>query len=86
MLNEKTVNVSGVDYTIRELTIGQMLPLMEKLQGEDSTKAQMEIVSLSVCVDGNPIGDEAANLGFSTYMGLSKHVMAINGMGDEGND
>jgi hypothetical protein len=46
----------------------------------------MEIVSLSVCVDGNPIGDEAANLGFSTYMGLSKHVMAINGMGDEGND
>jgi hypothetical protein len=63
-----------------------MLPLMEKLQGDESSKAQMEIVSLSVHLDGKPLGVEAKNLGFSTYMGLTSSVMAINGMGDEGND
>lgn len=86
MLKEKQVSVGEVLYTVRELTIGQMLPLMERLQGDDSTKAQMDIISLSVHINGEAIGDGVSELGFSAYMELSKHVMAINGMGAEGNE
>lgn len=86
MLNEKKVKIGNVDYVVRELTIGQMMPLMEKLSGDESSKAQLEMVSLAVCVNGEALGDSVDALGFKAYIELSKHVMEVNGMGDSGND
>ena len=87
MLKEKSVNVGGTDYLVRELTIGQMLPLMEQLSGDESNKAQLKMVSLSVCdAGGVQLGDKTSELGLSAYMELSKHVMDVNGMGEAGNE
>ena len=87
MLKEKKVTVNGVDYTVRELTIGQMMPLMERLSGDDSQKAQLELVSLSVhAASGEALGDDVSGLGLSSYMELSKHVLDVNGLGDSGNE
>ena len=87
MLKEKRVEIGDEWYVVRELTIGQMLPLMEKLGGDESNKAQLEMVSLSVCDnEGQPLGEKTNSLGLSSYMELSKVVMEVNGMGEAGNE
>lgn len=86
MLKEETVEVNDTTYTVRELTIGQMLPLMGRMQGEDAEdqqKAQLDMVSACVhTADGAPLGEAVINLGLSTYMMLTKAVLKINGMDD----
>ena len=86
-LKEKHVSVNDTRYIVRELTIGQMLPLMERLSGDDAQKAQMEMVSLSVHDENDSaLRDRAELLGVSAYMELTKHVMEVNGLGDSGNE
>ena len=87
MLKEKQFVVGDETYTVRELTIGQMMPLMERLQGDEATKAQMDMVALSVHDSSGPLSDRVSDLGFSAYMELSRYVMSVNGIdAGEGNE
>ena len=61
-------------YEIKELTIGQMLPIFDLIQS-DPKKFQMEMVKQAVCKDGQPLGDAALNLPLSEYMKLAIEVM-----------
>jgi hypothetical protein len=89
MRNSVDITVNGQDYVVRELSVRQLFPLMELLQG-GTMEGQVEVFGLSVHEAGSttPIGAEAANeLGMSTFMALLPVIMRVNGLeqNDEGN-
>jgi hypothetical protein len=61
-------------YEIRELKIGQLLPIMD-LISSDPKKFQMEMVKASLYKDGVAIGEAALDLPVSEYMKLAIEVM-----------
>jgi len=75
---KKTIN--KIDYDLRELTVGECLPIME-----DKGNAGLEMVKIAVSVGGKPLGDEVLNLPYSTFNALMTEVNKIHGMsgGDE---
>jgi hypothetical protein len=73
-----------MQYEIKELTIGQMLPIFDLIQS-DPKAFQMAMVKLAVYKDGVALGEEALNLPVSEYMKLAVEVMEKhNFSGDEG--
>jgi len=71
-----------MSYKIKELTIGQMLPIMD-LISTDPKKFQMEMVKLSVYKDGVALGEAALDLPVSEYMKLAVDVMEKHNFGGE---
>jgi len=84
MAAEETVTVSGDTFTVRELTIGQMLPILPRLTGDDVYSAQLDLLKLSVARDGALLGDAVADLPVSCLMPLITKTLELNGM-SEGN-
>ena len=86
MLKTKKVKDNGTTYVVRELTMRQLLPFMDKI-GE-GTDFQTELMQVAVTNEaGEPIGDAILDFGLGLYMKLSNTAMELNGMaGDEGND
>jgi len=82
---EKQVSVDGDEFTIREISIGEMMPIMSRLGGDDSEQAQLDMMKLCVIVNGQPIGDAISELGIRTYLELMSDVLEVNGM-TEGKD
>lgn len=85
MRKEKQVSVDGDEFTIREISIGEMMPIMSRLGGDDSEQAQLDMMKLCVIVNGQPIGDAISELGIRTYLELMSDVLEVNGM-TEGKD
>jgi len=86
-LKSKKVTFNDVEYEVREITIGQVLPILPRL--EDETKAQeaqLDIMRLCIAKDGEPMGDEVTNLGLFSYLKLAEEVMEINGLKEVGKD
>lgn len=84
MQKEKKVKVNGSEYLVREIRIGDMLPLLPRLSGDEANEAQLEIVKKCVLVNGQPIGDAAVDLGLSEYLELAAIVMEVNGLSGKG--
>jgi hypothetical protein len=76
-MKQSTVTVDGVDYSIRELTIAEMMPIMPSLQS-DPYGAQLRMLALST--DNPEIGNQ---VGMATFKPLINAVMTINGFGDD---
>lgn len=72
------------EYLIRELTIGQFIPVMQKMRDDNLTQqAQIEMMSFSVCdsASGQPLGTEGLNkLGASEYLPLWNAVAELHGL------
>ena len=71
-----------MSYKIKELTIGQMLPIMD-LISTDPKKFQMEMVKLSVYKDGVALGEAAMDLPVSEYLKLAADAMAAHDFSGE---
>ena len=69
-------------YEIKELSIGQLLPIMDLIQS-DPKRFQMEMVKLSVCKDGAPLGEAAMDLPVSEYLKLAADAMAAHDFSGE---
>ena len=69
-------------YEIKELTIGQMMPIFDLIQ-TDPKKFQLEMVKAAAYVNGKPIGEDALNLPVSEYMKLAVQVMEKHNFGGE---
>lgn len=82
MRKEKKVKVNGAEYVVREISIGEMMPLLPRLSGDEANEAQLDIVKKCVYVNGHPIGDAASELGLSEYLELAGTVMAVNGLAE----
>ena len=86
-LQIKTVTVKGVKFEVREITIGEVMPILPRLSDtEQAQDAQMEIMQLCIKKDGKSMGEKVADLGISTYLDLAEEVMAINGLSTVGKD
>ena len=72
-------------YEVRELTVGQMLPIMS-LANDDPSKFQQEMCKRSVCLDGEPLGDLLDDLPFAVFMQtLLPAVLEMNSLGESKN-
>jgi hypothetical protein len=73
-------------YEVRELTVGQMLPIMS-LATDNPSEFQRKMAAMSVCIDGQPVGDLLDDISFSVYMQeLLPAVVEVNSMGEEKKD
>jgi len=83
----KVLTVNEVEYEVREITIGQVLPILPRLQDEEQAQeAQMDIMKLCIVQDGKALGDKVPDLGLGTYLKLAEQVMRINGLSEVGKD
>lgn len=80
MLKQRTYN----EFIIKELTIGQFLPVMDKM-GSQTQTAQLEMMGLSVCdAAGEPLGlDGVSALGASEFLPLWTAVADLHGLGEK---
>lgn len=82
IFNSKTVDIKGTTFEVRELSVGDMMPLIRKLS-DDPEAAQLEIMRRSVHLNGSPMGEEFDKLPGSMLMKLMSLVMEINNLGDD---
>ncbi len=76
--------IKKVVYEIRELTVGECLPIMK-----DGENAGLNMVKVAVSIDGKQLGEDAMNLGYSTFNTLMGEVNKLHGIGgddEEGED
>jgi hypothetical protein len=91
MRKSKDIKIDEEVYTVWELSIGAVLPILPLLNSEDTTEqatAQLEMMKLCIHRKGKPMGEEIEDVGLKTYLALATDVMEINGLGDDksGND
>lgn len=75
----KEVTINGEVFNVRELTIGEMMPLWDLLTS-NSQQGQIEMLKLAVHKDGQQMGDAVLNLGLSFFLPLLTAVMELNNM------
>ena len=86
-LNTEAFTYRGEKYEIRELTVGQLMPMLNKL-AEDTSGAQYEIMKMAVWKDGKAIGDDAESLPGGMLLPLLQAVSRLNALtsqSEEGN-
>lgn len=80
MKKTKDVEVGGEKYTVREISIGEVLPILPRLEGPEQTEAQLDLMKICIMQDGAALGDAVRELGLSTYLSLAEFVMEVNGL------
>ena len=85
-LKIEKLKLDGTTYEIKELPVKVLLPLSNKM-ADGSVEGQLELLGVSVSVDGKLLGADAGEIGASVYMRLVKKVLEVNGMagGELGN-
>lgn len=86
-MNNNTIEVNGRKFEIKEMSIGEALPIIGKLSGDGAAEAQIDMLNACVTESGNAI--VAAELPFSYFTPLIGEAMKVNGFGgdgDEGNE
>lgn len=77
----KNIEVDGVSYTVREIKVGEMMPILPRLNSDDDAlQAQAQKDMVAACV--SPLND-IDELPFSTYMALTNVVLEVNGLGND---
>lgn len=82
MLDSKKVKVGDATFTVTEIKMADMLPIMPRLT-TDPEAAQLDMMRACVMIDGKPIGDDVLQLGVKSYMKLTKAVMDVNGLRED---
>ena len=84
--NTETVSIRDTEFEIRELSIGELLPLIKTLE-EDSIAGQRLLMGKSIYIDGEQLGEKYDDMPASIMMKLMPVVMEVNSLGEvEGND
>lgn len=81
MRSEK-VTVEGRDFEVNELTIGQALPILPRMQGETAAQAQIDL--LNACVKESGAEVIVSELPFSMFTPLLSAAMNVNGFSSSG--
>ena len=81
MLKTKRVQIDGSEYEFREPTVEQTLPVLGKLQAEETRfAAQVDILKLTVFLNGEAVGHQ---IGISKLGEFAPHALEVCGMGNE---
>lgn len=82
-MKSKSVAIDGRNYEVREPTMREMLPVMET----EPENLSIEMIKHFVTVDGNPLGEDALDLGWATFQKLVTVMNEVSGVVTEpGND
>lgn len=85
MRRQEEVVVNGETYTIHEMRVADMMSIMPRMSDEDKVQgATVDLMKLCVYKDGQPMGDAFDEVGISTFMELTEHVMRVNGLSGKG--
>jgi len=81
-LDVKKVKIKDDEFTVNEITMKDMMPIMPRLTGspEEQQTAQVDMMNLSITLEGEPV--DVLQLGVRAYIKLSRAVMAVNGLSD----
>ena len=71
------------EYTVVELTIGQVMDLQEASEGLSGKERTLAMLGASVQKDGQPLGSTAAQLPARLAKRLTKLVTEMNGLNEE---
>jgi len=82
---EKSVEIKGETFVIREGTMQTMLPVLGKFADPEADKflAQMELLKIVVYKDDKLLGEGVGELPSSCYMRLLPSALEVCGMGDD---
>lgn len=80
MLARKDVPINNMNFSVMEISIGEMLPILPRLQGDEANEAQIDIMKKAVLLDGVVMGENLLNIGLASYMKLITEVLQINGL------
>ena len=85
MRKTRDVEINDELYVVHELRVGDMMKIMPRLADEKkAADATMDLMKLSVHSNGKPMAEALEDVGLSTYMELTKHVMEVNGLQGKG--
>lgn len=80
------VSIGGVDYKIRKIKVGEMLPMLPRFE-TDQANVQRDMVASCVLLNGESLGDSVDDLDWEVYSKLSVKVLEANGFASGlGND
>ena len=86
-LQVKTIEINDEQFEVREIKIGEVLPILPRLEDPDQQQeAQLDIMRLCIAKDGLAMGEDVLDLGMHTYLQLAEEVMQINGLTKVGKD
>ncbi len=85
MLQEK-VTIRDTEFTVRELTVDQMMPIMALIT-EDNQAGQKLLMQSCIHLDGDdePIGAALSGYPFVVFTKVMMTVLRLNGMSEEEN-
>ncbi len=82
MLKKKNVEINGEKFVVSEISVGVILPILPRLQGEpqEQQDAQIDMMRQCIFIGDKPIGDDLMEIGLSAYLQLAEEMMKINGL------
>ena len=88
-MKTETVTLDSGTYEVRELTMREMLPLLEGNDDISGTAMAAKMAEVAVSINGSPLGDAVLDLGFSDFQKIMEALNRANNFspdeGDEGN-
>jgi hypothetical protein len=82
-MKHKDIKINGATYTVTELRMRDVLPLMN---GEGAENLSVDLAKRSIHLEGKPLGEAFLDLPMSTGQKLMELVNEVNGFGaNEGN-
>lgn len=84
-LKSKRVEIDGKSFDFKEPTIAAMLPILPLFSSPDTRgDAQLDLLKVTVFSEGEPLGDQVGELGWSLFMKMIPHALEVCGMqGDD---
>lgn len=85
MLDSIDVEIQGSKFTVKELTVQQMMPLLPRMNNvenhEELQKAQLDMMKMCVYEDGQLVGEGVNEIGLKAYLKLVEAAVEVNGLG-----
>lgn len=83
MLSEKTIEIDGATYTVKEQPMRVLLPIFEG----DAKRRTTEMMKVSVYDDKSvPLGDGVLDFGFRDFNRLQSLVIEVYGLDEKPED
>lgn len=79
-LLREEITIDGINYDCRELSMSEMMPLLEE------GGVGISLIRTAVFVDDVPLGDQVDAMGFRTGKKLVEIVNRINGLAGDGDE
>lgn len=77
------VSIGGVEYTVRKIKVGEMLPLLPRFDTEQAEVQREMVASCTSKGDEKLTLEQVDDMDWDVYNELSKAVLKANGFGDE---